>query len=136
MREKLKGFRGGFATDDETVAAIGRAWRNDRYLMDTHTAVGYQVYGRYLEDSGDPTPTVVASTASPFKFPRSVVRAIEGDTPGNAGLSDFELLERLSELTGSPIPRPLRDIGKKEIRHRRICRKDEMRDVVAEILGI
>ncbi len=136
MRAKLGRFHGGFATDAETVAAIGRTWREDRYLMDTHTAVGFDVYGRYRGETGDKTPAVIASTASPFKFPRSVVKAIEGDAPENAGLDDFELLERLSKLTGLPIPRPLRGIGEKKVLHSRICRKEEMRDVVAEILSI
>jgi threonine synthase len=136
MREKLAGFRGGFATDEETIAAIGRVWRGDGYLMDTHTAVGYDVCRRHGPEGGGTTPTIVASTASPFKFPRSVVKAIEGDSPENARRTDFELLERLSALTGLPVPRPLRGIGDKPVRHSRVCRKEEMRDVVAEILDI
>lgn len=132
----MSDFTGGFADDEETVAAIGRAWRDDRYLMDTHTGVGFHVYRRYVEETGDRTPTVIASTASPFKFPRSVVAAVEGRTPENDRRSDFDLLDRLSEITGLPVPRPLRGIGARAVLHRTVCGREEMPDVVAGILGI
>ena len=135
-RAMIDDFSGGSADEEETTAAIGRAWREDHYLMDTHTAVGFHVYRRYIERTGDRTKTVIASTASPFKFPRSVVKAIEGDTPENSARSEFELLDRLSALTGQPVPLPLRGIGGKMVLHHRVCGKEEMPDVVAGILGI
>jgi threonine synthase len=136
MKEKLEDFWGGFATDIQTVSAIKEAYDKYKYLIDTHTAVGYFVYRCYLEEMQDRTKSVIASTASPFKFPASVVRAIAENFSIYRQLNEFELLDKLSELTGFEIPGPLRDIGKKKILHDNTCKIDDMEGFVAEVLGI
>ena len=135
MRSKLMDFWSDFATDEKTIESIRDVYENFDYLIDTHTAVAYYVYKKYLEKTKDKTQTILASTASPFKFPRSVIKAIhEGDLKNNP--DEVQLLDRLSALTGLPVPPPLRGLGDKKILHKRFCRKNEMKNVVAEILKI
>jgi len=137
MMEKIKDFWSGFATDAQTIEAIREVYKKYNYLIDTHTAVGYYVYKQYLNETGDNTKTIIASTASPFKFPASVVKAVSDDSSFNPeNVNEFELLEKLSEITEVPVPEPLRDIGTKKILHRNFCRQDEMKDFVAKVLDI
>jgi threonine synthase len=100
--------------------------------MDTHTAVAMDVYDKYVIYSRDLTPTVIVSTASPFKFNRSVAKALFGDKIKN--MSEFELLSLLSRETGWDIPAGLKDLNKKEVLHKKVCEKDGMPDAVMEIL--
>ena len=83
MKKGLKGFYGGFATEDETFTSISDVYKKSDYLIDTHTAVGYWVYGKYLKDTGDERPAVIASTASPFKFPGKRSRCNRWKVPVN-----------------------------------------------------
>jgi len=133
MREGLKDFYGGFATEDETSAGIKGVYDKYGYLIDTHTAVGYSVYQKYVGDTGDDRPALIAATASPFKFPRSVAGAIDGKY-----LSEDELglLDVLSEISGLEIPHPLAGIAGRRIIHKRTCSIDKMKAVVSEILGL
>ncbi len=134
MKEKLKsGFYGGFATDRETSQTINHVFKDLDYLIDTHTAVGYKVFQKYKEDSGDNTRTVIASTASPFKFPGSVFEAID---KRRAGTDEFTLLEKLADLRGQEIPVRIKDIGSRKVIHRSACRTDQMKDVISGFLGI
>jgi threonine synthase len=135
MRSKLMDFWSDFATDEQTIKSIRDVYQNHGYLIDTHTAVAYFVYKKYLGKTQDKTKTILASTASPFKFPHSVMEAIQGQGFKN-NLDEFQLLDRLSTLTGLPVPKPLKDIGNKKILHNRFCKKEEMKDVVAEILKV
>ena len=136
MQAKLEDFWGGFATDVQTVSAIKEAYEKYNYLIDTHTAVGYFVYRCYMEEMQDKTRTVIAATASPFKFPSSVVKAIAEDFKCYEQLNEFELMAKLAELTGFEIPGPLKDIGKKEVLHNSVCKIEGMEDFVAGVLGI
>ncbi|MBI3944334.1 MAG: threonine synthase [Armatimonadetes bacterium] len=133
MRAGLGRFYGGWASEEETRSAIKEVWESAGYLMDTHTAVGYAVYRQYAAETGDPTPAVVAGTASPFKFARDVMAALD---PRYAGRGDFELLQEMAALTGGDVPAPIRDLETRPIRHRRVCRKDEVKAAVAEVLGV
>jgi len=135
MRSKLTDFWSDFATDEQTIESIREVYEKYGYLIDTHTSVAYFVYKRYLRKMQDKTKTILASTASPFKFPHSVMKAIQGKDFKN-NLDDFQLMDRLSSLTGSPVPKPLKDIGNKKILHNRFCKKEEMKDVIAEILKV
>ena len=135
MRSKLMDFWSDFATDEQTIKSIRDVYQNHGYLIDTHTAVAYFVYKKYLVKTQDKTKTILASTASPFKFPHSVMKAIQGEGFKN-NLDEFQLLDRLSTLTGLPVPKPLKDIGNKKILHNRFCKKEEMKDVVAGILKV
>lgn len=135
MKEKIQDkFWAGYSSDEETIACIRSVYQDYGYLLDTHTAVAMDVYDKYVIYTGDLSQTVIVSTASPFKFNRSVAKALFGDKTD--GLSEFELLNLLSEKTGWEIPKGLRDLDKKEILHKTVCDRDEMGDVVLRILGI
>ncbi len=133
MRSRMKVFYGGFATDGETYKTIKYVFLNFNYLIDTHTAVGYNVYQKYLKDSGDDTKTIIASTASPFKFPGSVCAAIDHKYEG---MDEFSLLDVLSDISGLEVPETIKNLGKKEILHSTFCNSDEMKDVLLDILGL
>ena len=133
MKEGLSGFYGGFATEKETFDTIKDLYMKNNYLVDTHTSVGYTVYKKYIKDTSDDTPTVIASTASPFKFPGSVAEAIDRKY---AEMDEFSLLEVLSGMSGIKVPGPLAGIEDKRVIHNRSCATEEMKDVVTEILGI
>ncbi len=128
-------FWAGFSTEAETMETIKSVYNDYNYVVDTHTAVGIDVYDKYVISTGDLTKTIIAATASPFKFNESVVKAIFGDKVAE-GKTEFELLELLSEKCGIPVPKGLRDLDKKEIRHNNVCDKEEMESEVRKILGI
>nr|WP_054632807.1 threonine synthase [Thermoclostridium stercorarium] len=126
-------FWGGYSSDNETLACIRSVYKDYGYVLDTHTAVAMDVYDKYVIYSGDLTQTVIVSTASPFKFSGSVAKALFGDE--TEGLDEFGLLKLLSEKTGWEIPKGLKDLDRKEILHKTVCEKDEMGDVVLNILN-
>ncbi len=130
-----KSFYGGFADEAETKAAIKKIFDEQRITLDTHTAVGVSVYERYREATGDRKPVLYASTASPFKFNSSVLEAILGET-AVAGIDEFALLDKLSELSGMMIPAGLKNLNQKTVRHTTVCEKEAMGRIVQEILGI
>jgi len=99
--------------------------------VDTHTAVAYHVYRRYVEENGDRTPTLIASTASPFKFGRSVAEGLGLEVEGR---DDFELIKLLARHSGLEVPEPIRGIADRPIRHPGTCGKDEMKKVVEDLL--
>ena len=124
MREMLaKEFWGGWMSEEETAEEIGRVYREHGYVMDPHTAVGHGVYRRYLEKTGDSTPVAIASTASPYKFAQNVLRSM-GETANN----EEEACERLSQLSGLPVPPQISELQKKPVLHRDDCAKDKMRE--------
>jgi threonine synthase len=92
-------FAGGFATDEQVAGAIAKVWQQDGYLMDPHTAVGYSVMQQYRA-TGDATPNVLLATASPYKFPRAVAKALDLPVSGD----DFSLMAQLQQLSGVAIP--------------------------------
>lgn len=126
-------FWSDFADDTETLKTIEETWQQQQYLLDTHTAVAIRVLQKYRQATGDNTYTVVASTASPFKFNGSVAKAVLGET-SVTGKSEFSLLQDLSSHTQWPIPQGLRDLDQKPVLHRRVIEKDKIKDVVKEIL--
>ncbi|MCR5355411.1 MAG: hypothetical protein K6E43_07480 [Lachnospiraceae bacterium] len=97
----------------------------------THTAVAAGVYGKYKAETQDDTPTVIASTASPFKFARSVMSAIDSKYES---LEDFELVDELSKVSGVEVPKAVEEIRNAEVRHKTICAVDEMPQVVRNFL--
>ncbi len=126
IKEGLKEFYGGFADVEATNATIGRMYRENKYLLDTHTAVAYKVYENYREETGDLTPTVIASTASPYKFAKSVAESIGlGEQPDG-----FAYIREIAASTGVKVPEGLRDLDKKEIRHKGVIDIDEIQDTV------
>lgn len=131
LKSKLTDFYGGFASQEETKNAIKRVYKDSQYVMDTHTAVAYSVYEKYKASTGDNTVTVIASTASPFKFTRSVSDALGIDI---ANKSDFKLVEELSEKTGLGIPRSIKELDQRKVLHNTICEKDDIKITIKNIL--
>ncbi len=123
-------FWGGFCDEEGTAAAIGRYYRDHRYLIDTHTAVAAGVLEQYRQATGDDTPAVLVSTASPYKFCDHVLAAI-GETPAGGGI---ELLDQLHAVTGVPVPRRLAALKGKKRRFDQTCEKAGMDDVVLNFL--
>ncbi|MBQ2974592.1 MAG: threonine synthase [Clostridia bacterium] len=126
-------FAAGCCNDDETKATIAKIFKEKDYLCDTHTAVAVKVYYDYKEHTGDTTPAVIASTASPFKFSAAVLEAVDGK---NDGLDEFEMVERLAEVTGKCCPEQLANLRNKAVRFDGCCSKDSMDGVVFNMLGI
>ena len=131
MRQATRDFAGGYATQEEVAARIRSLYEKTGYVIDTHTAVASKVYEDYRKKSGDKTPTVIASTASPFKFSRAVMEAIAGDV---SKLDDFAVLELLRDKAGVPFPPAVEEIRHAEIRHNRSCKPAEMEAMVRSIL--
>ncbi len=133
MRSQLDSFYGGFADEGETLSRIRDLYEKTGYVIDTHTAVASAIYKKYENETGDKTPTVIASTASPYKFSRSVMTAIRGDV---SGYSEFELVDQLTEASRVPEPPAVTEIRTAPVRHKTVCAKDEMENVVLKWLGI
>ncbi len=126
IRAGLKDFYGGFCDIRETNEAIGNMFRENQYLMDTHTAVAYKVYEDYKKETGDEKPALIASTASAYKFAESVCGAIGLPLQENG----FAAVRALYETTGVPVPAGLRDLEEKKIRHTGVIDVQEMPDAV------
>lgn len=133
VQELGRNFWGGYATEAETRQAMAEAFAEHHYVIDPHTAVGYKVYQDYIAQTGDKTPTVIASTASPYKFPSSVAQAVMGKEQVT-GEGELALLQEISQFTGTPIPEPLRDLGAKPVRHHKVVPVQDMEGTVQEIL--
>lgn len=133
MREQLEGFYGNYATEEDTAAAIRKLYEKTGYVIDTHTAVAAAIYDKYVSETGDHTKTLIASTASPFKFARSVMTAIEGD-PGD--MDEFALIDRLSEISGVKEPAAVTELRTAPVRHKNECDRDQMAGVIKNWLGI
>ena len=134
MKAELKDFYGNYASEADTAAAIKKLYEDTGYIIDTHTAVASSVYGKYVSDTGDETKTVIASTASPFKFTRSVMDAI--DKSKYDSMTDFELVDELSTLANVSVPRAIEEIRTAPVLHDRVCDKAEMKAQVKDILKI
>lgn len=129
LKAKLDGlFFAASCDDDGTKAVIGRVWRQYGYLMDTHTAVAYDAAQRYKAACPDHAPVVILSTASPYKFPAAVLEAL-GKA---AGEDEFEAMERLEALTGVPMPKNLRGLKDRPVRHRDVIERADMLSYVLD----
>ncbi|WP_291652273.1 threonine synthase [Clostridium sp.] len=131
-REFLKDFYGNYANTREVYKAIKDLYEKEGYLIDTHTAVAYVVLNKYIKSTGDTTPYLIASTASPYKFPRNITNALEIDTNKD---NDFELIKRLNEFCGVNIPTNLKNLDKKKVLHNNICSANNMRQALEEFVG-
>ncbi|MBE5932925.1 MAG: threonine synthase [Lachnospiraceae bacterium] len=133
MKANLASFYGNYASEAETSATIKKVYESDNYIMDTHTAVAANVYDKYVAATGDTTPTVIASTASPYKFTRSVMNSIDSEYDKQ---SDFDLVDELNRLSGVKVPQAIEDIRTAPVRHNTVCDKEDMLKVVKEFLGV
>ncbi len=133
MKKQLADFYGNYASEQETAARIRSLYENTGYVIDTHTAVASAVYEKYAADTKDETKTVIASTASPFKFTRSVMNAIDSKYDA---MSDFELVDELAKIANVEIPNAIEEIRTAPVVHDNVCDKTEMKAVVKRFLGI
>lgn len=118
--------------DEQTIATIGKAFEEYGYLCDTHTAVALGVYKSYRAKTNDERPTVIASTASPYKFADSVLSAVTDKRSG----SEFDNVRLLSAITATDIPQPISALENAEVRFNEICDKENMLEAVYTALGI
>ena len=126
-------FYGGFCDDNETSATIKSIFQNFSYLCDPHTAVALKVWGDYREEAGDTTKTLIASTASPYKFAGSVLAALTGQASKD---DEFAQLRKLADFTGTLPPAQITQLESLPVRFEQTCDKDEMERVVLESLGL
>ncbi len=123
LLEKIRAsFFAGCCDDRRGQEVIGRVWREHHYLLDPHTAAGWACAEDYRAKTGDTTPMVVLSTASPYKFPAAVLTAIGQELSG----SEFDQMRQLEDVTGVPIPGNLAGLADKPQRHTGVVEKDEM----------
>ncbi|MCI8353505.1 MAG: threonine synthase [Lachnospiraceae bacterium] len=130
MQKALTDFYGNYAKEQETADTIRSLYEKTGYVTDTHTAVASCVYQKYRQETGDDRVTLIASTASPYKFTGSVMKALCGES----GLGDFELADRLSQLSGIPVPAAVDEIREAPVLHDHVCGKDEMKQTVLQFL--
>ena len=133
MKAELKDFEAGYADTQKTADAIHTLYNDTGYVIDTHTAVASSVLHEYLDKTGDTTKTVIASTASPYKFGRAVMSAID---PKYEDYEDFDLIDELSKVSNTTIPKAIEEIRTAPIRHHRVCDGSKMQAEVEDILGI
>lgn len=126
-------FFGGFCDDENTQKTIRELYKNENYLADTHTAVAVNVYHQYVEKTGDNTPTVIASTASPYKFSKSVLEAV---TDEQLPEDEFAMVDELSAKTKTAVPAPLASLKDAKVRFETECEVDEMPQTVLDSLSI
>ncbi|MDE7304235.1 MAG: threonine synthase [Oscillospiraceae bacterium] len=126
-------FVAGFCDDKATKDTIKRIYDKYSYTLDTHTAVAVKVYEDYRAETGDTTKTVIASTASPYKFSASVLEAIDGKT---SEIGEFEMIDRLAELSGYEIPKSLAALKTKERRFKDVIAREEQQDYVLKQLSV
>ena len=131
MKANLSDFAAGYATEAEVKAKIADVYAKTGYVMDTHTAVAASVYDTYEKESGDAKKTVIASTASPYKFARSVMTAIDERYDA---LEEFDLIDTLEIISGVDIPKAIEEIQNAEILHTLECDADRMEETVRNIL--
>ena len=125
-------FAAAYADEAETAAEIKRVYEVSDYIEDPHTAVASAVYQKYRTQTGDAAKTVIASTASPYKFPVVAVEAVTGET----GLGDFEALEKLHTLSGVPVPPAVDGLETAPVRHRTSVAAQDMQAAVEDYLGL
>ena len=134
MKAELSEFFGAFGSEEETAVKIKEVYDKEGYVMDTHTAVAAVAYDKYKAATGDDkTPTAIASTASPYKFTRSVMDAID---PAYDAEDDFELVDELNKVSKTAVPKAIEEIRTAPVLHDTVCETAAMEDEVKKILGI
>ena len=123
-------FDAGFCDDIETINTIERVYNEYGYLMDTHTAVAWNVYEKWIEETGNKDKTVVLSTASPYKFSNSVMKAL-----GKSYNGEFDALKKLNAYTGAKVPNSLENIENKAVFHNVTVEKEDMLSFVSDMVN-
>ncbi|MCD8120181.1 MAG: threonine synthase [Lachnospiraceae bacterium] len=132
MRERLEDFYGNYATEEETAQTINQLFSEHGYLIDPHTAVAATVYRKYVSETADREKALIVSTASPYKFTRSVMQALGKESDED----DFTLADRLCALSGIEIPKAVKEIRTAPVLHDTVCEADGMKAEVERILGL
>lgn len=133
MRQRMSDFYGGYADENRVFSEIRRVYKDSRYVIDPHTAVASAVWHDYAEQTGDHTVTVIASTASPYKFARDVLSSLDEKY---RSFSDDELSDALSEVSGVPIPGAIRELRTAKVRHNTVVDVADMEQSVRDILKV
>lgn len=133
MRNEMADFAGGYSSEQDTFAKIKDLYDKTGYVIDTHTAVAASVYDSYVKETDDKTPAVIASTASPYKFARSVMTAIDEKYDA---MDDFALIDELCKISKVDVPNAIEEIRNAPVLHDTVCDKDEMKAMVKEFLNI
>lgn len=133
MKAELNDFVGGYASEEQTAKVIKDIYEKTGYIVDTHTAVAASVAYEYKNNTNDNVKMLVASTASPYKFTRSVMNAIDNKYDA---MGDFELVDELCNLSNVKVPQAIEDIRTAPILHDTVCDKTEMQATVEKILGL
>ena len=133
MRANLDDFAAGYATEKEVEETVASIYKKTGYVIDTHTAVAAKVANDYKSATGDDCKIVIASTASPYKFARSVMTAIDANYDS---LEEFALIDELSKVACVDVPNAIEEIRNAEILHTRECDADKMKEAVKEVLGV
>lgn len=120
-------FAAGYQNEEQVLHNIKTCYEENHYLLDTHTAVGYGVYEEYKKETGDTTPNILLSTASPYKFPESVYAALTGEKT-----DVFEAIDRLHDLTGIEVPEPLKGIKDRPVLHKGVIARDAILKTIAD----
>ena len=131
MKEFMSDFRAGYADMQANAKTIKTLFDETGYLIDTHTGVAAAVHQAYKAATDDQTKTIIASTASPYKFSRSVVEAVCGK---QETADEFALINKMERLSGVKIPQAIEEIRNAEIRHQMQCKPEDMKQTVKEIL--
>lgn len=134
MKERLSDFYGNYATEEETAETIRRVYEKAGYVIDTHTAVAAAVYEKYKKETGDSAAALIASTASPYKFARSVLHAVDGARYD--ALDDMAQIDALCRVSGVAVPAAIEEIRTAPVLHDTVVEKDTMEAAVKKILGI
>ena len=129
MKEFMKDFYAGYADMEENAKEIRKVFDDTGYLIDTHTGVAAAVYEQYKAKTGDTTKTVIASTASPYKFSRSVMEAVLGK---KEDADEFALIDEMERISGVKIPQAIEEIRDAKILHNRQCKPEEMEETVKQ----
>ncbi len=133
-RSKInEGFVGEYAVEEETMQTIKEIFTKYDYTIDPHTAVGVKAYHKYIEEVNVQIPTIIDSTANPYKFGKAVLEALQGELGSR---DEFKIIEQLREVTGMDIHRALQNLDKKELRHNKNCLSNAIRIEIKDILGI
>ena len=132
VKRQMSDFWGDYASEEETLEEIKIIYDLTGYVIDPHTAVASMVYRKYVQDTNDKTKTIIASTASPYKFPHAVMKALGQDA---ASEDDFELSEKLSLLSGTKIPAAIEELRSAPVRHKRVAAPSEMKQCILSYLA-
>ena len=133
MKKGLADFYGNYCSEEETKETIHNVYKNSDYVIDPHTAVAAGVYKKYLKDTDDHTVTVIASTASPYKFTRSVMDAVADKVEEK---DDFALADQLSAISGVKVPKAVEEIRTAPVLHDIVVDAPDMPNTVKKVLGI